>query len=138
MSLNQCIIIYKGDILRKIYTIINIVVIFFVIYLALLPIISESIYKIVPNIWTCQYVRFTGNNCPFCGITSDFKNLKSPSNPLTHFIAFLLIAELVLRSILVFIDIKRPIIKKIIISDFIVHFILVFLITAYCINFFKK
>ena len=53
----------------------NLVILIVGFIVIFLPIIVYLIRLIVPNIITCLYYEFTSNPCPFCGVTSDIRNI---------------------------------------------------------------
>lgn len=62
----------KKENIRKVYNIFNWISISGLIYVMLLPLISIPMNWLCPQLWTCSYLRITGNPCPFCGLTRDF------------------------------------------------------------------
>ena len=125
----------------KIYKIISIVVLGLCIYGFLMPIISPIISKIIPQLWTCPFLRITGHDCPFCGITrgvTDLYTLNFGGASVVSMIAFMTILlesafrTLVLLTISV---LKKKTILKLITTDVVIHTILVVLIAIYVIMF---
>ncbi len=121
--------------LRKIYNIVQKILLGYTLYLFLLPVITPYMKKAMPLIWQCQYTKITGKPCPFEGMTSDFKDIiqhglnKEITNNLLSIPVFVfLIFEVFWRIFLMWYlkraDIDRA--KKIIIFDVFIH--LVFLI----------
>ena len=120
---------------RKIYDIVQKILLGYTLYLFLLPVITPYMKKAVPLIWQCQYTKVTGKPCPFEGMTSDFKeiiqhglNKEITNNLLSIPIFIFLIFEVFWRVFLIGdlkkVDINR--VKKIIVFDIFIH--LVFLI----------
>lgn len=56
------------------YRTFNLVVLGFLLYALLFPLISPLMEKLLPNVWRCYYKDITGNPCPFCGLTSDMSS----------------------------------------------------------------
>ena len=129
---------------RKIYVVVQKILLGYILYLFMLPVITPFMKKIVPLIWRCQYTKITGKPCPFEGMTSDFKSIiqhglnKEITNNLLSIPIFLfLIFEALWRIFLIWylkkIDINR--VKKIIIFDIFIHLVfliyIVFLISTF-------
>ncbi|MCD4706152.1 MAG: hypothetical protein K8S62_00250 [Candidatus Sabulitectum sp.] len=53
------------------YRIFNLVVLGFLLYVLVFSLISPAIEKLFPSVTHCCYKNFTGNPCPFCGLTGD-------------------------------------------------------------------
>lgn len=59
----------------KRYNEFNLIMIILVCMVIFLPIIVYLVRFILPNTIRCPYYEFTSNPCPFCGITSDIRNM---------------------------------------------------------------
>ncbi len=125
----------------KIYKIISIVVLGLCVYGFLLPVISPIMSKMLPQLWTCPFLRITGHECPFCGITrgvTDLYTLNFDGASVVSMIAFMIILvesafrTMVLLSVSV---LKEKTIFKLITADVVFHTILVVLIAIYVIMF---
>ena len=121
--------------LRKIYNIVQKILLGYTLYLFLLPVITPYMKKAMPLIWQCQYTKITGKPCPFEGMTSDFKDIiqhglnKEITNNLLSIPVFVFLIFEVFWRIFIMWYLKRADIdraKKIIIFDVFIH--LVFLI----------
>ena len=60
-----------------VYRTVSIVILAVCIYFFLLPVISPFMERMLPEIWTCPFLRITGNPCPFCGITRGMGSIYS-------------------------------------------------------------
>lgn len=63
------------DIEYKRYNEFNVVIIIIGFIFIFLPIIVYLVRLILPNAIRCPYYEFTSNPCPFCGVTSDIRNI---------------------------------------------------------------
>jgi len=125
----------------KIYKIVSMVVLGLCVYGLLLPVISPVMNKILPQVWTCPFLRVTGHDCPFCGITrgvTDMYTLNFEGASVVSMIAFMVILlESAFRTmILLTVSVmKEKTVFKIITTDVVLHTILVVLIAMYVIMF---
>ena len=125
----------------KIYKIISMVVLGLCVYGLLLPVISPVMNKILPQVWTCPFLRVTGHDCPFCGITrgvTDMYTLNFDGASIVSMITFMVILiESAFRTmILLTVSVlKEKTIFKIITVDVVLHTILIVLIAMYVIMF---
>jgi len=115
------------------YSIINIVIICFMVYLFTLPVLSPVMEKILPDLWQCQYLRITGQECPFCGLTRDFRNIMylsgvAPHNRFAYVIFAFCAGELFLRGLVSVVIFRKTPIGKIFKIDIIYNFIFVILL----------
>ncbi|MCK5131904.1 MAG: DUF2752 domain-containing protein [Candidatus Sabulitectum sp.] len=53
------------------YRIFNLVVLGLLLYVLVFPLISPVMEKLFPSVMRCYYEDFTGDACPFCGLTRD-------------------------------------------------------------------
>lgn len=65
----------KKTIEYKRYNEFNLIMVILTCMVIFLPIIVYLVRLISPNIIRCPYYEFTSNPCPFCGITSDIRNM---------------------------------------------------------------
>ena len=125
----------------KIYKIVSIVVLGLCAYGFLLPVISPILSKMLPQLWTCPFLRITGHECPFCGITrgvTDLYLLNFNGASVVSMIAFMIILIESAFRIMVLLTVsvlKEKTIFKMITVDVVFHTILVVLIAIYVIMF---
>ena len=125
----------------KTYKIISIVVLGLCIYGFLLPVISPIMSKMLPQLWTCPFLRITGHECPFCGITrgvTDLYTLNFDGASIISMITFMaILIESAFRTmvLLTVSVLKEKTIFKMIAIDVVFHTILVVLIAIYVIMF---
>jgi hypothetical protein len=127
--------------LAKVYKIISIIILGFCIYGFLLPLISPVMEKILPNLWVCPFLRITGTECPFCGITrgvSELYRLNFDSISTVSLIVFLVVLiETAFRTMILLTvsSMKERTIKSILAADAAYHTILTVLAAVYVIMF---
>ncbi|GAB6168099.1 hypothetical protein JCM1393_05590 [Clostridium carnis] len=135
----------KFDIGYERYNELNMIIIILSGMIIFLPIIIYLIRLIFPNIWRCPYYELTHNPCPFCGITTDIRNILKGNifeykyNLISIPIIFLSIMEIFIRIKLICgknklksIKYRREIFK----FDFIYHGIIIISIFIYVLAFF--
>lgn len=92
----------KKDGWSRIYRPFNLAMVGFEIYALLLPFFSPFMGRFFPNLWKCSYNRITGNPCPLCGMTRDFRDLLSGSrgvlNSMSFWALLFVISSLVYRG----------------------------------------
>lgn len=129
--------------IKKIYSVIQKIILGYVVYFLLLPAITPFMKKIIPDFWQCSYTKVTGKPCPFEGITGDFKNIilygmeENTVNVISKPLFIYFICEITVRIIICIylkkISVKR--IKIIIIIDVIIHILflvyIIFLISTF-------
>ncbi|MCK5758213.1 MAG: DUF2752 domain-containing protein [Clostridiales bacterium] len=132
--------IMKSNVVKT-YKIISIVVLGLCIYGFLLPVISPIMSKMLPQLWTCPFLRITGHECPFCGITrgvTDLYTLNFDGASIISMITFMaILIESAFRTmvLLTVSVLKEKTIFKMIAIDVVFHTILVVLIAIYVIMF---
>lgn len=57
------------------YRVFNLVVLGFLLYVLVFSLISPVMEKLFPSVIHCYYKEYTGNPCPFCGLTRDMSCL---------------------------------------------------------------
>ncbi len=125
----------------NIYKVISIVILGLCIYGFLLPLISPLMEKMLPHIWTCQFLRITGRPCPFCGITNGITNLYrmnfNGASILSMIVFFLVLVETAFRTmvILTVSGLKQKTVSRLVIVDVVYHTLLVGLTAFYVIMF---
>lgn len=125
--------------LVKSYKIISIVITAMCVYFFLLPLISPLMEEILPKIWTCPFLRITGRECPFCGITRGVGDLYSfdiGSASVLSMIAFLaVLLESAFRVFLILFisSMSRKTIESLIFVDVIYHLMMVIGVSIYAI-----
>ena len=119
------------------YKVINLVVLMYICYLLILPIISPFLSKIMPTFWRCQYLAYTGHPCPFCGMTRDFAHMFhfnfANINAMSLFFLIFVLFEFIFRIVLLSV---KNISSKVRIFDIVIHIIFVIVIIVYIIAFF--
>jgi len=124
---------------KRIYRIVSIIILAFCAYFFLLPVISSLMEKILPGLWTCPFLRITGKECPFCGITrgiGSLYRLETGSANIISMVAFMaVLAETAFRTILLIgmTQMKRRALETVVFSDVIYHLLLVIGLTVYVI-----
>ncbi|MDX1359111.1 MAG: DUF2752 domain-containing protein [Clostridia bacterium] len=124
---------------KKVYMIVSAVVLGFCIYGLLLPAVSPLLERIVPGIWTCPFLRMTGQPCPFCGIThglTDLYRLNISGASIVTMIIFLLVLVESAYRIMILLTIKgirEKIVKILAAIDIAWHLILAVIIAVYAI-----
>lgn len=91
--------------------------------------------KIIPDIWICPYQKYTGRDCPFCGVTTDLYrlfrnpkmlgNIRNYKNPVSLVALVLGFMELQYRIIILIMVKKIRGIKGFFITDIIIHILLI-------------
>lgn len=133
---NSCMKDYKP---AKAYKIISVVILAMCIYFFLLPVISPLMERLLPELWTCPYLKLTGHECPFCGITRGVGSLyefETSYASIVSMIAFLIVmieAAFRIMLVLTLLQLKRKIVEAIIVTDVIYHLIMVIGVTIYVI-----
>lgn len=119
----------------------NKTIILICVLIIFLPIIIYIIRTIIPVFPRCLYYDITGEYCPFCGITTDLRNILqgefyiAKNNILTIPIIILTILEVILR--LVYLKYYRKVLnnRNVILIDVIIHGIIFFILIIYCIRY---
>jgi len=125
----------------KVYKIVSIVVLGLCLYGMLLPLLSPIMEKMLPRIWVCPFLRITGSECPFCGITrgvTSLYRLNFDSASVLSMIVFLLaLVETAFRTMIILTvsGLRQKTIKGIIFTDITYHTLLVVLTSIYVIIF---
>ncbi|MDX1357749.1 MAG: DUF2752 domain-containing protein [Clostridia bacterium] len=125
----------------KVYKIISIVILGLCIYGFLLPLISPVMEKLVPNIWICPFLRITGTECPFCGVTKGVSGIYrldiDGASTVSLIIFLVLIIETAFRTMIVLImpSMRERTLKSIVTADVTYHALLVVLAAVYVIIF---
>lgn len=120
-----------------IYRTISIVILAVCIYFFLLPVISPLMEKLIPNIWTCPFLKLTGTPCPFCGITRGLENIYSFSmgnaSTITLLAALMVVTETAFRIMIVTFmrSMRGKTMENLIVTDVICHLLLVISVTIY-------
>ena len=97
--------------------------------------------KIFPDIWQCQYLRITGRECPFCGLTRDFRDIINLTESTRHnrfaalFFVFC-VGEVFLRTVVSFAIVKKKSFNTIFKIDIIYNIIFIILIIVSIVNHF--
>lgn len=129
----------------KRYNDFNLIIIILTCMVIFLPIIVYLVRLIAPNIIRCPYYEFTSNPCPFCGITSDIRNMikgdlfADKYNLISIYVVIGSIIEFIARVTLICNKTKLKDIKlrgNIFKVDFIYHVIIFVLILSYMGSFF--
>lgn len=113
-------------------------------FFILIPIISYFVKLTIPDIYNllrCPYYKLTNNPCPFCGITTDFKNILH-FNILAYKYNIISVPLFIIGTLEFFfriIAIKNysKIKPNIIYIDIVIHFILFMSLFTYIVLFFK-
>ncbi|MBN1623473.1 MAG: DUF2752 domain-containing protein [Clostridia bacterium] len=121
------------------YKIISVIILAMCVYFFLLPLISPLMEKLFPGLWTCPFLRITGHECPFCGITGglgDLYNFDIGSASVVSMVAFLLVLlEAAFRILLILFlsSLSRRAVESLIFIDVIYHLIMVIGVSMYVI-----
>lgn len=127
--------------MAKVYKVVSIVVLGLCLYGFLLPLISPIMEKMLPRIWVCPFLKITGSECPFCGITRGVTNLYridfNRASILSMVVFLLVLVETAFRTmvILTVSGLRRKTIKGLIITDAVYHTLLVVVTAIYVIMF---
>lgn len=127
--------------LATVYKIISIVILGLCLYGFLLPLISPIMEKILPRFWTCPFLRITGRECPFCGITKGITNLYrlnfNSASILSMIAFFLTLFEAAFRTMVILSvsGLRQKTVSRLIFTDVIYHTLLVVLTAFYVIMF---
>lgn len=122
----------------------NITIILLTLLFILVPFLAFITKSIIPNTYDllrCPYYKLTGNPCPFCGITTDFKNFLFGNlfvykyNILSVPLFLSGIFELFFRMTLIKHSNKTN--CKLIHKDILLHSILLSILTLYIVLFFS-
>lgn len=112
---------------QKNYISLSIVFLLLGVYVIFFPFISNFIAKWIPNFGKCPYLSITGHPCPLCGGTRYIANLPTtfhnPAYLLNPFgiICIGILLEIFFRIFAIFYTLNHTNIKKLIISDFLLH-----------------
>lgn len=133
------------DVGYKRYNEFNLIIIGVSLIVIFLPLIVYLVRLIWPNVIRCPYYELTSNPCPFCGVTSDIRNIlkgklfEDKYNIISIPILIIALLEFVGRVTLFrnkskveSIDFRMNIVKV----DFIYHGIIFILILIYILSFF--
>lgn len=127
--------------IKKNYFCINITFFLIMIYALSIPYTGHIIKKYTPIKNLCSYRAVTKKNCPFCGITTDFKHIYlsrnlniEKNNPISTVAFSIFCLEIIFRTILVFF--RKNISIVIILSDIFIHLIFFLCILGWIIFFF--
>lgn len=125
--------------IKKEYINFNKCVLLLGVLLILLPIIVYVVRLVIPWFLTCIHYDLTNEPCPFCGITTDLKNIlllrfSKVSNPLTIPILAIGTIEMVLRGVYIKKSGKIKSLSKIMIIDGFIHIVLIILLMIYVIK----
>lgn len=127
----------------KHYIAINITFIFMALYFINLPMISSIITTYTPIEVTCPFNELTGDDCPYCGITSEIDVLQNSTNEtkvsngisLGTFIYYFCYAEILIRLVLILLQYLKKVPKFIIYVDCLIHSLLLSAFFIYNITF---
>ncbi|PIE51521.1 hypothetical protein CSA37_10965 [Candidatus Fermentibacteria bacterium] len=103
----------------------NLVILGFLLWVMVFPVISPFMEELMPEIWQCSYRSLTGNPCPFCGLTGDMRKYISgvefePECPLFPLLFTALIAEIPVRLFFTVLSLKNRS-KKLVLWDIALH-----------------
>lgn len=121
----------------------NITIILLTLLFILIPFLTFITKSLIPNSYDllrCPYYKLTGNPCPFCGITTDFKNFLLGKlfvhkyNIMSTPLFFYGIFELFFRMVLI--KHSDKINYKLIYKDILIHSIVLLVLILYIILFF--
>ncbi len=88
----------------RVYGTVSAVLLGLLLYSAVFPFISPLMERIAPVVWRCQYRAFTGEPCPFCGLSGDMRRFlatgrtEGSANPAFGSLLALFAGELILRA----------------------------------------
>ncbi|WP_304944335.1 DUF2752 domain-containing protein [Vallitalea guaymasensis] len=134
--------------MKKRFIIYNWVFLGILVYFICLPLITPIMVKIMPDLWICPYQKYTGKECPFCGVTTDLYrlfrnpqmlgNIKNFKNPVSLIALVLGLLEFQYRIIILITVQKIKRIKGIFITDIIIHILLISMFFSLAIYFWDK
>lgn len=129
------------DTLKRNYRIFSIIILAACTYFFALPLISPLMEKILPEIWTCPFLKATGRPCPLCGLTRDvggIYRLETGGVELRTLVIFMLVVvESAARIILVTFmsGLKKETVARVVTIDAVYHTLLVITASVYVIMF---
>ncbi len=131
---------------RRTYSIVNWVVLGFMLYLLALPFLSPLLEKCFPSVWgICPYREVWDEPCPLCGATravgaflrGDFHRAVL-LNPLSIFAVLFILSEVIFRALLLCLHISRRPWSLLVRTDIFVHLLLAGIFICYIGKFISK
>lgn len=140
---------YSSPAFTKNYRIVNLVILFYLLILFLLPFIDEKMKSTIPSVWRCSYRTITHKPCPYCGITRDAKNIIFNfqmmldgkihfMNKLSPFLAFIIPLEFIIRIATLLLLARKKTGKKYPATDIFIHIVMIIALIVYDVTFFLK
>ena len=126
---------------KRIYQIVSIIVLALCIYALILPFIAPVMERVAPRLWTCPFLRMTGRECPFCGITTGARAIfrfdlsGAGMSSLVVFLVVIIETAYRLMVILSIKNLKHKTVVRIIIADVSAHTLLAVAAAIYVIIF---
>jgi hypothetical protein len=124
---------------RRTYSIVNLVILGFMLYLLALPFLSPLLEKCLPLVWgICPYREVWDQPCPLCGLTravgavlqGDFHRAVL-LNPLSIFAVLFILSELIFRTVLLCLHFSRRSWSLLVRTDIFVHLLLSGIVICY-------
>lgn len=124
-----------------IYRTISIVILALCLYGLLLPVISPVLSRWFPGVWTCPFLRLTGQDCPFCGITRGFSDIYAlnlgKASMVSMAALMVVLFEIVFRTFVMLTasGFRKKTLRRIVVFDIIIHAMMIVLLCIYVIMF---
>ncbi len=131
---------------RAAYSIVNWVILGFMLYLLALPFLSPLLEKCFPSVWgICPYREVWGEPCPLCGATravgaalrGDFHRAVL-LNPMSIFAVLFILSELIFRAVLLCLHLSQRSWSLLVRADIFVHLLLAGIFICYIGKFISK
>jgi len=131
---------------REAYSIVNWVVLGFMLYLLALPFLSPLLEKCFPSVWgICPYRELLGEPCPLCGMTRAVSAVLREDfhravllNPLSIFAVLFILSEVIFRAVLLCLHLSRRSRPLLVRADIFAHVLLAGIFICYIGKFISK
>ncbi len=131
---------------RRTYSIVNWVILGFMLYLLALPFLSPLLEKCFPSVWgICPYREVWDEPCPLCGATravgaalrGDFHRAVL-LNPMSIFVVLFILSEVIFRIVLLCLHLSRRSRSLLVRADIFAHLLLAGIFICYIGKFISK